>query len=428
MGTNKLPRQSPELKKQRFWWLDHQVLPDPELPASAKLVAYRIGDGFNDRDSDGRAWESCKEIANAIAMSEATVIMMVRRLDARGHLRVEWGQQGRGRPNNYWLILKPQPAKVFDEIKPQPTQVLDGKIKPQSATRKPQPTKIKPQPTKIKPQPAKESHCTSQEESQGKSHAQRALAPQNDFLAGSSAAEDIARPAAGFKDFWSVYPKQVGRRAAEREYKKALQEGATAEEINAGARRYAADPVRIERSRESDRYTKDPNNWLKEGRWADKPAGVHRRTWQPRRCSAAVEAQRQCQRLRGRGTPHSSPPSQRRSHMSNDIIEFPASGVGHVLHEPLRRFAPASRAVAKCKRDLATVLNPHADDPPLSRKELHELMLPRIAEVLSAVQLLDAIVNGGEVIAPELIIKLLTLLQSTISTQKSRKRKLQHRW
>jgi hypothetical protein len=32
--------------------------------------------------------------------------------------------------------------------------------------------------------------------------------------------------------------------------------------------------VRIAQSRESDRFTKNPNNWLREGRWADRPAGV----------------------------------------------------------------------------------------------------------------------------------------------------------
>jgi hypothetical protein len=119
MGNN-FSRQSPEFKKQRFRWLD-QVLVDPELPASAFKVAYRIGDDFNDVQQDGRAWEGCKEIARAIGMSEKTVITMVRRLNARGHLRVEWGKQGRGHPNNYWMILKPASAQVSDEIKPAST-------------------------------------------------------------------------------------------------------------------------------------------------------------------------------------------------------------------------------------------------------------------------------------------------------------------
>jgi hypothetical protein len=64
---SKFLRQSPEFKRQRFLWLD-QVLVDPELPASAFKVAYRISDGFNDVQHDGKAWESCKSIADAIGI------------------------------------------------------------------------------------------------------------------------------------------------------------------------------------------------------------------------------------------------------------------------------------------------------------------------------------------------------------------------
>jgi len=118
--SSKFSRQTLEFKRQRFLWLD-QVLVDPELPASAFKVAYRISQGFNDVRYDGKAWESCKKIGDAIGMSEKTVITMVRRLHASGHLRVEWGRQGRGHPHNYWMILKPASAQVFDEIKPAST-------------------------------------------------------------------------------------------------------------------------------------------------------------------------------------------------------------------------------------------------------------------------------------------------------------------
>jgi hypothetical protein len=110
--------------------------------------------------------------------------------------------------------------------------------------------------------------------------------------------------------------------------------------------------------------------------------------------------------------------------MSDNVISFSASAgvpakqqqVGHaLLHEPLRRLAPASRAIAKCKRDLEPV-----DDAikPLTPKQKHELMLPRIAEVLPAAQLFDAIVNSDAAVAPELIFDYLKILQTTISTQR----------
>jgi hypothetical protein len=139
-------RQTSEFKRQRFLWLD-QVLIDPELPASAFKVAYRISDGFNDQQSDGRAWESCESIAAATGMSKTHVIRMVKCLHASGHLRVEWGQQGRGHPNQYWLILKGasthlsdeikgQPADLSDEIKGTPAYLFDDKIKGTSTPRK----------------------------------------------------------------------------------------------------------------------------------------------------------------------------------------------------------------------------------------------------------------------------------------------------
>jgi hypothetical protein len=279
MSSTKFKRQSPELMRQRFLWLN-QVLIDPELPASAFKVAYRIGDGFNDIQRSGEAFESCKKIAVAIGMSEATVIDMVRRLHARGHLRIEWGQQGRGHQNNYWHILKPQSAEVNDEIKPQSAEAFDDEIKPQPAKIKPQPAKIKPQPATRKPQPAKENQDNNQEENQGENHAgARAAAPAS-FSSKEEvgAASSLHSPpdqqaAADFETFWSVYPKQRGKAAAKEQFKKALRK-ASAEEIITGARQYAADPERIAQSRESDQYTKYANNWLKEERWTDRPNGM----------------------------------------------------------------------------------------------------------------------------------------------------------
>ncbi len=70
---------------------------------------------------------------------------------------------------------------------------------------------------------------------------------------------------AAFALFWSVYPKHIGKHDAEKAFCTALKQ-ATAEQIIAGARRYAGDPDRIERG---DRYTKHPANWLRAGGWAD---------------------------------------------------------------------------------------------------------------------------------------------------------------
>ena len=251
-------RQSPELKRQSA--LPGSIIRfcrTPNYQPAQKLVAYRISDGFNDRDFDGKSWEGCESIGDAIAMSKPTVIAMVRRLHARGHLRIKWGQQGKGHSNNYWMILKPQSAEVLETGKGQRADVLDDHEKVSGLN-------SKGQRAKSKGQPADMSHCNKPKQG---SHTVRAAPP----ISASQPQQQHWQE--GFAAFWQVYPKQVGKREAEREFKAAL-EHATAEEIIAGARRYAIDPVRVRQSQEDDRFTKNPNNWLRDGRWADKLAGV----------------------------------------------------------------------------------------------------------------------------------------------------------
>ena len=65
-----------------------------------------------------------------------------------------------------------------------------------------------------------------------------------------------------FDEFWSIYPRKVGKRDAENAYKRALKI-ATSEEIFEGAKRYATDPNRV------DQFTAHPATWLNRGSWAD---------------------------------------------------------------------------------------------------------------------------------------------------------------
>jgi general stress protein YciG len=64
--------------------------------------------------------------------------------------------------------------------------------------------------------------------------------------------------------FWEQYPKKVGKDAALKAWKAAIQR-ALPEEIITGAERYARDPKR------DPQYTKDPQGWLAAGKWADQP-------------------------------------------------------------------------------------------------------------------------------------------------------------
>jgi hypothetical protein len=66
-------------------------------------------------------------------------------------------------------------------------------------------------------------------------------------------------------------PKQADCEKAKKEFAAAIAAGATADQIIEGAKRYAASDERIERAQEtgSERYTKNPANWLRAKGWQD---------------------------------------------------------------------------------------------------------------------------------------------------------------
>ena len=69
-----------------------------------------------------------------------------------------------------------------------------------------------------------------------------------------------------FNDWYTVYPKHVGRGAAVNAYRKARKNGATAEELLTGARRYST-----ERKGQEPQFTAAPATWLNQERWTDDP-------------------------------------------------------------------------------------------------------------------------------------------------------------
>ena len=68
-----------------------------------------------------------------------------------------------------------------------------------------------------------------------------------------------------FEEFWSIYPRKVGKVEAEKAFVKAAQRVA-AQVILAGARRFAADPNLPEKQ-----YVAYPATWLNRGSWDDEP-------------------------------------------------------------------------------------------------------------------------------------------------------------
>jgi hypothetical protein len=87
-----------------------------------------------------------------------------------------------------------------------------------------------------------------------------------------------------FDEFWGVYPLKVGKGAARKAYRHALDRGGDAE-ILAGAKRYAA-------SKPDPKFTAHASTWLNADRWLDETKPVHFRIPAPKTW-AEIKAERE---------------------------------------------------------------------------------------------------------------------------------------
>ena len=71
-----------------------------------------------------------------------------------------------------------------------------------------------------------------------------------------------------FNEFWSIYPRKVGKVAAQRAFQKACMTLGDPKPILVGVTRYRDDPNRV------DAFTAHPTSWLNAGRWEDEPLPV----------------------------------------------------------------------------------------------------------------------------------------------------------
>ena len=69
-----------------------------------------------------------------------------------------------------------------------------------------------------------------------------------------------------FEEFWNVYPKKTGKKAARAKFAAAVKAGADADALIEGARRYADACVGRD-----PHFIKWPQGWLSEERWTDDP-------------------------------------------------------------------------------------------------------------------------------------------------------------
>lgn len=69
-----------------------------------------------------------------------------------------------------------------------------------------------------------------------------------------------------FVRFYTIYPRRIGKKAAEKAWAKAIKDGAEPELVIQAAQRYAASRVG-----QDPKYTPHPATWLNQGRWEDEP-------------------------------------------------------------------------------------------------------------------------------------------------------------
>lgn len=93
--------QATSFTKKVFEFLT-RVAADRKLPPHASAIAIDLTRYFN-RHHGGVAWPSCRTIANDIGVDKATVLRTLRVMEARGHLRIEWGTPGRGHGSKFWI-------------------------------------------------------------------------------------------------------------------------------------------------------------------------------------------------------------------------------------------------------------------------------------------------------------------------------------
>jgi hypothetical protein len=175
--------------REKFEWLEN-LAADDALPASAFKVAWVISQHFNYRTR-----ESFPGV-DTIAMSPGTVINMGRRLQARGHLEIEPGRQGRGHSHRYRLPRKAQWPKISKKV--------TGAAKaPGSMDEKSQPAVSKPQPAVGKPQPAEKNLFSNPLNITGGAPS---AAPSDMDLDIGYVTTDVTNVTAGFQKLLKKYP------------------------------------------------------------------------------------------------------------------------------------------------------------------------------------------------------------------------------
>ena len=229
--------------RNKFDWLD-AVAADPLLPATASRLAIVLLRYLNRQTGD--AWPSIPRLAADMSTAENTVRAGLKALKDRGHLAIETGG-GRAATNRYTMQTPAdKPCKNLEGKKSDTLQ--NPELNPSNSEHKPF-RKLNPNPKK---NPIKE--------------------PSENiyFGAGAQSTSDL------FENFWSLYPKKIGKQSARKAFEAAIKNGADPESIISGAsnyrdQRFASEPID---AAEREKFTLNPATFLNQRRWEDEPAPV----------------------------------------------------------------------------------------------------------------------------------------------------------
>lgn len=200
-----------------------------------RLVLLAIADQA--ADDGGNAWPSVSTIASKAKVSERTVQRSVRRLAERGELVVQ-ETAGKHGVNVYRVVMECQPVTPSDS----------------------HPDTLAP----VTESPRQNDGVT------GEAQGVTPVTPRGDTAVTRTVLNhpknhpDTKTRAEAFAEFWSIYPRRIGKRGAEGEFERALKRADLAT-ILAGAARYRDDPNR------EDAFTKHPSTWLHQDCWDDDP-------------------------------------------------------------------------------------------------------------------------------------------------------------
>lgn len=228
---------------QGFATIPRSMLHDGGVPRDAKLVYLILSSHVG---GAGMAWPSHRRMAELLGMHLSTVKRQLAWLRDNGY--IAWEQQHRddeALTTNSYVILAgsaPSPANKLGSVRARGSSVRT-QVGSEGAT-----PKLSGSEGIAHTELVNESQ---ENESQGTKN----LAP-----AKASAIDQT------FAEFWSIYPRREGKGAAQVALAKALRRKVPAEQILAGARRFAADP-----NLPDAQFIAHPATWLNQARWGDDP-------------------------------------------------------------------------------------------------------------------------------------------------------------